>query len=278
MNEIVAQNPGVEQIEAALMNRPQAPLPVLHYFGPGVYIRQVTMPPGCMIVGNRHKQPCLNIVLKGKVAMIDDDKVKVVEANTIFTSPPGQKVGYTVEETVWLNVFATDETNVEKLEDMLFEQDETGKVFKETRAKEERQRRIEDREDFFELIARIGLTEEEVRQETEDESDQIVMPDPWSVSVTVRESQIQGKGIFSSWPMQKGAIIAPLRINGKRTPAGRFTNHSKLPNCSIVTLENGDIYLKAIRPIHGCRGGSPGEEITIDYRGPLSHSKYKELL
>lgn len=277
---IIAKNEGLEQVEAALMNRPQVPCPVSHYFGPGVYVRMVTFPPGVMAVSNIHKVPCLNIVLKGKMALVnlEEDKVEEISANTIFVSPPGQKMGYTIEETVWLNIFATDETDVEKLEEMLFEPDETGQEYLRRAKTQERENREADREDFRQLLAQLNLTEEEVRQETEGTADQIKMPDPWSVAVIVRESQIQGKGVFSSWPIQKDGIVAPLRINGKRTPAGRYTNHSKNPTCSVSFLENGDIYLVAKRLIHGCIGGLPGEEITIDYRDILKYSKYKELL
>jgi len=40
----------------------------------------------------------------------------------------------------------------------------------------------------------------------------------------------------------------------------------------MVLLPNNDIDLVAIRDIDGCKGGSLGEEITIDYRQALSLS------
>ena len=66
-----------------------------------------------------------------------------------------------------------------------------------------------------------------------------------------------------------GAVIAPARIAGKRTPAGRYTNHSAKPNAVMVQLPSGDIDLVASRHISGCAGGQLGEEITIDYRQAL---------
>jgi hypothetical protein len=36
----------VERIESIGMNYPQAPCPVIHRFGPGVYIREVKIPAG----------------------------------------------------------------------------------------------------------------------------------------------------------------------------------------------------------------------------------------
>ena len=61
-------------------------------------------------------------------------------------------------------------------------------------------------------------------------------------------------------------LIAPARLDGQRTPAARYINHSRMPNADAAMTETGDIYLFALRPIAGCRGGQLGEEITIDYR------------
>jgi SET domain-containing protein len=66
-----------------------------------------------------------------------------------------------------------------------------------------------------------------------------------------------------------GQIIAPARIAGKRTPAGRYVNHSMNPNCKYIADENGDIYLVSLRDIDGCKGGGCGEELTVDYRQAL---------
>jgi hypothetical protein len=60
--------------------------------------------------------------------------------------------------------------------------------------------------------------------------------------------------------------IAPMRLNGKRTPAGYLVNHSKTPNCIVVFNTNEDIYLIADKQIEGMCGGVLGDELTIDYR------------
>jgi SET domain-containing protein len=62
-----------------------------------------------------------------------------------------------------------------------------------------------------------------------------------------------------------GEPVAPARRGGKRTPAGRYTNHGAHPNAAMMMLENGDIDLVAIKAIGGCLGGMDGEEITVDY-------------
>jgi SET domain-containing protein len=67
--------------------------------------------------------------------------------------------------------------------------------------------------------------------------------------------------------------IAPGRFAGMRTPAGRYTNHSKNPNARFVLLDNNDVVLIASKEIYGCKGGENGEEITVDYRQALSLAK-----
>ena len=57
-----------------------------------------------------------------------------------------------------------------------------------------------------------------------------------------------------------------MRLNGLRTPAGYLVNHAKEPNAMAVKMDNGDMYLVAIKNIGGMSGASLGEEITVDYR------------
>jgi len=65
--------------------------------------------------------------------------------------------------------------------------------------------------------------------------------------------------------IEPGEILAPARLGDKRTPIGRYTNHSHKPNAKME-FYNGDIYLVATTGISGCQGGRLGDEITTDYR------------
>ena len=84
--------------------------------------------------------------------------------------------------------------------------------------------------------------------------------------VVLADSPIQGKGMFATTSIKAGDEIAPARLNNKRTPAGRFTNHGAAPNCKMVTIENGDMMLVAIKDIEGMAGGELGDELLVDYR------------
>ena len=259
----------IADLEKEMLDMPQADCPVAHHFGPGIYIREVTLPAGIFAVGHAQKFDHLNIMLTGKVAIVDDGKVRVLEAPLIFTGKPGRKVGYVIETCVWQNVYATEETNIDALEAYYLDKSENWKAYDKEQSNIIYALNQPDREDFEQVLKDFGFDAETVRQQSEDESDQIDMPVAFKAVAQVRDSNIEGKGLFLSWHTMSGQIIAPARISGKRTPAGRYVNHSMNPNCKYVADENGDIYLMSLRDIDGCKGGGCGEELTVDYRQAL---------
>lgn len=259
----------IADLEEEMLDMPQADCPVAHHFGPGIYIREVTLPAGIFAVGHAQKFDHLNIMLTGKVAIVDEGKVRVLEAPMIFTGKPGRKVGYVIETCVWQNVYATEETNIDALEAYYLDKSENWKAYDKEQSNIIYALNQPDRDDFEQVLKDFGFDAETVRQQSEDESDQIDMPVAFKAVAQVRDSNIEGKGLFLSWHAMSGQIIAPARIAGKRTPAGRYVNHSINPNCKYIADENGDIYLVSLRDIDGCKGGGCGEELTVDYRQAL---------
>ena len=111
----------LDEIEKRLLSPEltQVECKVEHFFGPGLYIRQVTLPAGLIVMGHAHKQDNMNIMIKGKLLLLrDDGEVATLEAPQTFVNGPGRKVAYVIEETVWQNVHATEETDLDRLEDM----------------------------------------------------------------------------------------------------------------------------------------------------------------
>lgn len=263
----------VADLEKEMLEMPQADCPVAHHFGPGIYIREVTLPAGIFAVGHAQKFDHLNIMLTGKVAIVDGDQVRVLEAPLIFTGKPGRKVGYVLETCVWQNVYATNETDIDTLEARYLDKSKTWEAYDKEHSKIEHALNQHNRDDYAQVLKEFGFDADTARQQAEEESDQIDMPNVFKAVVQVRDSNIEGKGLFLSWHIAAGQIIAPARIAGKRTPAGRYVNHSMNPNCKYVADENGDIYLVSLRDIDGCRGGSKGEELTVDYRQALTLNK-----
>lgn len=110
----------LEQIESKLLHYPQVEVPLTHRFAPGVYLREVMMPAGSLIVGHEHKTRHFNIVLTGKATVMMDGVLREIEAPCTFVSEPGvRKVLYIHEDMRWQTVHPTEETDVPTLEKQL---------------------------------------------------------------------------------------------------------------------------------------------------------------
>lgn len=273
----LAAGKSVEQVEGQMLALPQADCPVVHRFGPGIYIREVTLPAGIVAIGHAQRHEHMNVMLKGRVTMLNDNGTTTeLVAPMVFVGKPGRKVGFVHEEVVWQNIYATTETDVGKLEAKFLDKSKTWMSDHATRVGSEVLRQTVDQADYIAMLAEVGIPHEVARRQSEDERDQIPMP-MGSYSVMVDDSPIEGKGVFATAPIEAGVVIAPARLGGKRTPAGRYTNHSATPNAMMVQRSNGDIDLVATRSIAGCAGGQAGEEITIDYRQALRLSGIRSL-
>ena len=106
-------------------------------------------------------------------------------------------------------------------------------------------------------FAAFGFSERQVRDINESTVNDIPFPEDSQVSVC--RSTIQGRGVFSSINYKQDDFIAPMQLNGKRTPAGRFCNHSYSPNARAVLLINCDVILSSLTDIKA------GDEIVIHY-------------
>ena len=90
---------------------------------------------------------------------------------------------------------------------------------------------------------------------------------PLPHNVTVKESKIEGLGLFAVEKIAGQKVLGVSHIKNSeaensyiRTPLGGFINHSDNPNC--IKKENQftkNLYLETIRPI------KKDEEITVKY-------------
>lgn len=118
-----------------------------------------------------------------------------------------------------------------------------------------------DQEDFLRFLAEYGFTEQQARAGAEQTGDMIPMPAGFD-SIELGPSPIEGVGMFARVSAPAGAILAPARLNGCRTPAGRYVNHSPRAN-AIFHRIGENLYLIAAARI------GKGEEVTVDYRQSL---------
>lgn len=88
---------------------------------------------------------------------------------------------------------------------------------------------------------------------------------PLPDNVTIKNSSIEGLGLFSTKSISEGHNFGITHIkdsrfeNGySRTPLGGFFNHSTTPNCEVI-YEGDFIYLKALKDIDA------DVELTVTY-------------
>lgn len=257
----------IKHIGEIAVSQPQVECPVKHLFNDGVYIREVTIPANTFSIGHYHKYSHVNVMLKGRVKLITENGITELVAPCTFISSPGRKVGYVVEEMVWLNIYHTNEKDVDVLEKQLFDFDASpwyNEKAYSTLALEDKLYIDECRHDFKDVCSLLGFTEEQVWEMSSNEDDLIDFPNG-EYGVVIKDSPIHGKGMFATNKYVAGETIAPARLNGMRTPAGRWVNHSVIPNAKMVMDSWGNVNLVALTAISGNSGGLLGDEITVDY-------------
>ena len=114
------------------------------------------------------------------------------------------------------------------------------------------------------FLDEYGFTEDYVQSIVHNSHDQTPMPEGFNF--LVKESNIHGLGAFAPTNIDQYSLIAPARICGRRTPAGRYVNHSETPNAQYFRLPNGDLDLISTFSIE------KDEEITVNYRQALDVS------
>ena len=92
-------------------------------FASGVYARELSISKGSLIVGKVHKTEHFNIISKGDISVATKDGIMRIQAPYTFVSKAGiQKVVFAHEDTVWTTIHATNETDIDKLENELVEE------------------------------------------------------------------------------------------------------------------------------------------------------------
>ena len=108
----------VLRLEAAALGVPQVDCPVQHYFAPGLFAREISIPAGTVVVGAMHKTQNIVIVSKGRLRMVTDGGVKEVCAGETFIVQPGVKNAVVaIEDSRWTNIMHNpgNETDIEVL-------------------------------------------------------------------------------------------------------------------------------------------------------------------
>lgn len=107
----------VSILEAEMRKHEQIEIPIKHYFSPGVYAREITIPAGTLLTGKIHLYEQLNILSGGEISVLTDEGMKRVSAPFTVVSPPGTKrIAFAHTECTWTTILATDEKDPDVIE------------------------------------------------------------------------------------------------------------------------------------------------------------------
>jgi len=93
--------------------------PLKHSFSDGIYVREITIPAGMLIIGKIHKHDHPNFLLKGEVIVVTEGGGKEeLKAPCSMISKPGTKRAlYAKTELVWTTVHLNP-TNTQDLKEL----------------------------------------------------------------------------------------------------------------------------------------------------------------
>ena len=92
--------------------------PLKHTFVPGMYIREITMPAGALLTSKIHKIEHPYFILRGDVSVLTEKGIVRLKTGFSGITPAGTKrLLYCHEETVWVTVHRTDNTDLKLIEE-----------------------------------------------------------------------------------------------------------------------------------------------------------------
>lgn len=105
-------------------------VPVQHHFAPGVYMRQMDAQAGTLVVSKMHRTEHMNILLKGSLTVATENGIELMTAPCVLKSMPGTKrIGYFHEDSSWITVHPTTETDLDEIEKQVIVPDQEEQQF-----------------------------------------------------------------------------------------------------------------------------------------------------
>lgn len=115
----------VSRAEDYLRQFPQVEMPLTHHFAHRTYARELFIPKDTVLTGKIHKYSQFNILLSGELSVLVEGEVRRIKAPFRVVSPAGTKrIAYAHEDSVWITVHGTEETDLEVIERTFIAQDE----------------------------------------------------------------------------------------------------------------------------------------------------------
>lgn len=257
INTVVpSQNELVRQFEAAALTLPQVHITTEHVLHGGMYARTIRIPANTMLTGALTS--CDNLcIVSGDITVTTDDGARRLTGFHVLSAKAGAKrAGITHADTCWTTLIPTNVATVTDAENQLTCEADMLQTRRPQIAYEELSAA---RLSYNAFVEQSGFTQDQINAIVQYTGDCIETPN-CEVNCYRAASKIHGTGLFANRDIAAGEVIAPGRIRGKRCVAGRWTNHSHVPNAHFAAgNESAEIVLVAIEPIgQDC-------EITVDY-------------
>lgn len=99
----------MDNAEVFIRNLPPIDIHVRHLFVPGLYVRQMHVKAGGIVLSKVHKTEHAFMVTMGKILVYDGDHEAVILKSpfTGVTLPDTRRVGIALEDTVWVTMHPT---------------------------------------------------------------------------------------------------------------------------------------------------------------------------
>ena len=117
---MIASKANILALQETMLALPQLDLPIANFLIPGVYVRSMFIPKGTCLVGKIHNHQSISIVAAGDISLMSEDGLSRVQPPFTAISQAGiKRVGYAHEDTVFITVHQTNETELGAIESEL---------------------------------------------------------------------------------------------------------------------------------------------------------------
>lgn len=120
----------IDKLQVTMEALTQVECPLVHRFTPGIYVREIFMPKGALIVSKIHKTEHPFTISKGRVRVLipGEGVVELSAPYTGVTKPGTRRVLYILEDCVWTTYHPTDKTTPEEVEEDIIEKRDLSSV------------------------------------------------------------------------------------------------------------------------------------------------------
>lgn len=100
-----------------------AAMPIVHRFTPGLYIREIFMPAGTLVVTKIHKTEHPFVISQGRVSVFDEihGVQELAAPHCGITLPGTRRALYVHEDTIWTTFHPTELRDIEAIEREIIE-------------------------------------------------------------------------------------------------------------------------------------------------------------